>query len=203
MSTAQQLQGAALECGVDQVCRAASPDMERCSSPQVVIAVAEKYMRSADPSYPVGRTRLETVGVVACAVIMTIATIEVIQAAAGDLVDGLAKGGRSCWTEAGAPNCSSHRGCGAAAQQWHGSDPAHWGMHLLTSDCAHRRGAHEPWLADAGQLPELQMTVLMYIILGSATGIKILLFIYCYALKTQSGGVLQSLACLGSTGIPS
>ncbi|CAK0784774.1 hypothetical protein CVIRNUC_007978 [Coccomyxa viridis] len=99
---------------------------------QVVIAVAEKYMRSADPSYPVGRTRLETVGVVACAVIMTIATIEVIQAAAGDLVDGFAK----------------------------------------------------------GQLPELQMTVLMYIILGSATGIKILLFIYCYALKTQSDSML-------------
>ena len=27
----------------------------------------------------------------------------------------------------------------------------------------------------------------MYIILGSATGIKILLFIYCFALKNQSG----------------
>lgn len=47
------------------------------------------------------------------------------------------------------------------------------------------------------------MTVLMYIILGSATGIKILLFIYCYALKTQSGGVLQTLACLGNTRTPS
>ena len=59
---------------------------------QVVIAIAEKYMRSADPSYPVGRTRLEAVGVVACAVIMTIATIEVIQAAAMDLANGFAKG---------------------------------------------------------------------------------------------------------------
>ena len=49
-------------------------------------------MRSADPRYPVGRTRLETVGVVACAVIMTIATIEVIQSAAMDLFDGFAKG---------------------------------------------------------------------------------------------------------------
>ena len=58
----------------------------------MVIAIAEKYMRSADPSYPVGRTRLETVGVVACAVIMTIATIEVIQAAGMDLADGFGKG---------------------------------------------------------------------------------------------------------------
>ena len=63
-----------------------------CYALQVVIAVAEKYMRSADPSYPVGRTRLETVGVVACAVIMTIATIEVIQSAAMDLSNGFLKG---------------------------------------------------------------------------------------------------------------
>lgn len=39
----------------------------------------------------------------------------------------------------------------------------------------------------AGQLPELNMSILMYVILGSATGIKILLFIYCFALKNQSG----------------
>lgn len=109
----------ALDCGVNQVCRAALSESECCLSPQVVIAVAEKYMRSADPSYPVGRTRLETVGVVACAVIMTIATIEVIQAAAGDLVDGFAKGVRSCWRESGDPTCGSHLGCGAAAQQQH------------------------------------------------------------------------------------
>ena len=62
---------------------------------QVVIALAEKYMRSADPRFPVGRTRLETVGVVACAVIMTIATIEVIQSALGDLYEGLAHGAAS------------------------------------------------------------------------------------------------------------
>lgn len=54
--------------------------------------MAEKYMRSANPRYPVGRTRLETVGVVACAIIMTIATIEVIQSAAEDLIAGFARG---------------------------------------------------------------------------------------------------------------
>ena len=47
----------------------------------------------------------------------------------------------------------------------------------------------------AGQLPELNMSILMYVILGSATGIKILLFIYCFALKDQSGALLVYAAC--------
>ena len=34
-------------------------------------------VHKADPRFPIGRTRLETVGVVSCAVIMTLATIEV------------------------------------------------------------------------------------------------------------------------------
>ena len=50
-------------------------------------------VRKADPRFPIGRTRLETVGVVSCAVIMTLSTIEVIQSAAGDLWDGLHGGG--------------------------------------------------------------------------------------------------------------
>ena len=66
----------------------------------MVIALAEKYMRSADPRFPVGRTRLETVGVVACAIIMTIATIEVIQSAAEDLIAGFVRGQTS-------PDCGS------------------------------------------------------------------------------------------------
>ncbi|EIE27327.1 cation efflux protein [Coccomyxa subellipsoidea C-169] len=99
---------------------------------QVVIAVAEKYMRSADPRFPVGRTRLETVGVVACAIIMTIATIEVIQSAAQDLLAGF--------------------------------------LH--------------------GQLPPLDMGWLMYAILGAATAVKVVLFIYCFALKNQSDSML-------------
>ncbi|CAL8462983.1 g2517 [Coccomyxa elongata] len=99
---------------------------------QVVIALAEKYMRSADPRFPVGRTRLETVGVVACAIIMTIATIEVIQSAAEDLIAGFVR----------------------------------------------------------GELPVLDMGPLMYAILGAATVVKVVLFIYCFALKGQSDSML-------------
>ena len=114
--------------------------------PQVVIAIAEYKMARADPRFPVGRTRLETVGahvaavccmrcclpvkrgslqdvrhdhhvfqlslghkcgsgtplvthgeepaagVVACAVIMTIATLAVIESASNDLVAGIMHG---------------------------------------------------------------------------------------------------------------
>ena len=93
---------------------------------QVVIAVAEKYMRSADPRFPVGRTRLETVGVVACAIIMTIATIEVIQSAAQDLYAGFVHGAeppvcvQHCYTNPGASRSTSVRlGHLAASQQKH------------------------------------------------------------------------------------
>ncbi len=40
--------------------------------------------------FPVGRTRLETVAVIVCAVIMSIATVLVIRESIGALVDGLA-----------------------------------------------------------------------------------------------------------------
>lgn len=42
----------------------------------------------------------------------------------------------------------------------------------------------------AGQLPPLDMGLLMYAILGAATAIKIALFIYCFALKNQSDSML-------------
>lgn len=64
---------------------------------QVVIAVAESKMRSPHPGFPVGRTRLETVGVVACAVIMTLSTIEVIQSSSYDLYEGIFAGVRPSW----------------------------------------------------------------------------------------------------------
>ena len=40
--------------------------------------------------FPVGRTRLETVAVIVCAVIMSIATVLVIRESIGALVDGFA-----------------------------------------------------------------------------------------------------------------
>ena len=38
-----------------------------------------------DPRYPVGRTRMETVGVILCAVIMALSSTEVVQSSAGTL----------------------------------------------------------------------------------------------------------------------
>lgn len=54
-------------------------------------------MRRADPRFPVGRTRLETVGVVACAVIMTLSTLEVIQSSSYDLYAGIFQGETKAW----------------------------------------------------------------------------------------------------------
>jgi hypothetical protein len=47
------------------------------------------------PNYPTGRSRLETIAVLACAMIMSCATVLVIRECIGVLVDGLAHG--ECW----------------------------------------------------------------------------------------------------------
>ncbi|KAL3131022.1 Photosystem II protein D1 [Trebouxia sp. C0009 RCD-2024] len=57
---------------------------------QGVLAFAQWRMRRVDSKFPVGRTRLETVAVIVCAVIMSIATVLVIRESIGALVDGLA-----------------------------------------------------------------------------------------------------------------
>jgi cation diffusion facilitator family transporter len=61
---------------------------------QVVISLAEHYMGKASPLYPVGRARLEALGVIGCACIMSMASLEVLQFSAFDLYNGLAKGER-------------------------------------------------------------------------------------------------------------
>lgn len=57
---------------------------------QAVLAFAQWRMKTLDHKFPVGRTRLETVAVIVCAVIMSIATVLVIRESIGALVDGLA-----------------------------------------------------------------------------------------------------------------
>ena len=44
--------------------------------------------------------------------------------------------------------------------------------------------------ASAGALPELDMGLLMYIILGSATAIKVALWLYCVRLQSKSDSVM-------------
>lgn len=51
------------------------------------------HPQTADPRFPVGKARLETIGVLGCACIMSVATVEVVQDAVRALYDGLANGG--------------------------------------------------------------------------------------------------------------
>ena len=59
---------------------------------QAVLALADWQVGKVDPQYPVGKTRLQTVAVIACAVIMSFATLTVIQESGKSLYSGLATG---------------------------------------------------------------------------------------------------------------
>ena len=59
---------------------------------QAVLALADWQVGKLDPRYPVGKTRLQTVGVIGCAVIMSIATLAVIQESAKSLYQGIRTG---------------------------------------------------------------------------------------------------------------
>lgn len=59
---------------------------------QAVLALADWQVGKVDPQYPVGKTRLQTVAVIACAVIMSFATLAVIQESGKSLYAGLATG---------------------------------------------------------------------------------------------------------------
>lgn len=56
---------------------------------QAVLSLAERYIGSHSPNYPVGRSRLEALSVLACASIMIMASIEVIQFSVVDIINGL------------------------------------------------------------------------------------------------------------------
>lgn len=57
---------------------------------QAILSTSEHYMNRYDQQYPVGRARLEALSVLACAFIMSFASIEVIQASCSDLYEGIA-----------------------------------------------------------------------------------------------------------------
>ena len=59
---------------------------------QAVLAFADWQVGRLDPRYPVGKTRLQTVGVIGCAVIMSIATLAVIQESGETLYKGIRTG---------------------------------------------------------------------------------------------------------------
>ncbi len=59
---------------------------------QAVLALADWQVGKVDPRYPVGKTRLQTVAVIACAVIMSFATLAVIQESGKSLYSGLRTG---------------------------------------------------------------------------------------------------------------
>ena len=59
---------------------------------QAVLALADWQVGKVDPQYPVGKTRLQTVAVIACAVIMSFATLAVIQESGKSLYGGLTTG---------------------------------------------------------------------------------------------------------------
>lgn len=56
---------------------------------QAVLALADMYISKHSPDYPVGRSRLEALSVIACAFIMSMASVEVIQYAATDMYNGV------------------------------------------------------------------------------------------------------------------
>ena len=56
---------------------------------QAILDIADRYMTRYDADYPVGRARLEALSVLACAFIMTMASIEVVQYSVTDLYMGI------------------------------------------------------------------------------------------------------------------
>lgn len=99
---------------------------------QIVIWVAESRSRRMDPRFPVGQTRLETIGVLACALIMALASVQVVQESAVCLYEGFAE--------------------------------------------------QRP--------PEIDAGLIMYLVLGGATALKLLCYVLCIALASKSDSMV-------------
>jgi cation diffusion facilitator family transporter len=103
---------------------------------QGVLATAEYYIQKHSPDYPVGRSRLEALSVLACAGIMSMASIEVIQFSITDLVMGF-----------------------------------------------------------MGEIPELEVGIDLYVILGVGVFLKLCLFLYCRFVNARiRSDTLEALA---------
>ena len=59
---------------------------------QLVVFICDARTRKVDRNYPVGKTRLETVGALIIACIMTFAAVLVIQSSIEDLTEGIGSG---------------------------------------------------------------------------------------------------------------
>ncbi|GAX82368.1 hypothetical protein CEUSTIGMA_g9797.t1 [Chlamydomonas eustigma] len=99
---------------------------------QVVIFIAEWQSQKMDPRFPVGQARLETIGVLACALIMALSSYQVILESAGDLYNGLVE----------------------------------------------------------GLLPTIDASLIMYVVLGSATVLKAICYMLCSALASKSDSMV-------------
>lgn len=66
--------------------------MSNCQSLSFISCLLQR----ADPRFPVGKARLETMGVLGCACIMIVSTTHVVEDAANALYVGLKTGGQPC-----------------------------------------------------------------------------------------------------------
>ena len=56
---------------------------------QIILVIGDYYANKTSPEYPIGRSRIEALSVLACAAVMIVASVEVIQDAATTLDSGL------------------------------------------------------------------------------------------------------------------
>eukprot|EP01032_Pedospumella_encystans_P012246 gene12246-14181_t len=103
---------------------------------QAILSLSDSYIASHSPDYPVGRSRLEALSVIACAFIMSMASVEVMQYSAVDLYNGI-----------------------------------------------------------YGDIPVIDLTTVMYVILGVGIVLKFVLWVYCLRLnKTLKSDTVTALA---------
>jgi len=77
-------------CSGSQAVLASMADSAVDLASQAVLGLASWQMAKEDPDFPIGKTRLETLGVIACAIIMGLASFEVLASASTQLWHGFA-----------------------------------------------------------------------------------------------------------------